>query len=239
MEKRNTQLYNGILLNLLSSYSETQIRIFLATINKVVTKHYKITNEENREDIYSYDSLTVEIPLEFYKENIKSKYGEVAYKEIIKGINIPIKITDGNITRNINIIDEIIYDESTRNITVIFDEKYFEYVILLSNSNYTVIDLEEIKKLSGKYEIGIYLCYWQFVTKGIRKFNIESVRNFFDYNAKSDAELVRKIKIATDKVNNKFGYNIIIDTDTYRRKLSNVALVFPKGKRKVLKNYLY
>lgn len=233
MESRNTQIANELLINLLSNYNETQIRIFLATINKAVTKHYAITTELNRDDIYNYDSLEVDISLEFYRQYIKGIYKESNYRDIIKGINIPITLKDGNKERTINIIDEIIYNKETKVFTVKFDEEYFEYVIILSKSDYTVIDLEEVKLLSGKYEIGVYLCYWQFITKGIRLFTIDTCRNFFDYDSDNNRELMRFIRNAVDKVNKKLGYKINVETEIKNRKTTNINLVFPKGKKKV------
>lgn len=236
--KRNTQLANEILMELITTYRENQIRIFLATINKVLAQHYAIKRDTESEDdmdtLENYSTLEVDIPLDFYKEyGAKGEYTIKKWKEIIKSIMIPIVIKENGTYKAINIIDEIEYDYNSKNFHVVFDEKYFEYVLLLEDKGYTIIDLEEIKKLDGKYEIGIYLAMWQFIEKGKRMFTIEGCKNYFDYSGNETKELMRQLRKSVENVNNKMGYKINVNTVVYNKAITNINLEFPKGRRKI------
>jgi plasmid replication initiation protein len=233
-ESRNTQIANEILMNLISTYKETQIKVFLATINKATTKHYAITEEENRDDIYNYDSLEVDIPLDFYKQyGLKGGYTIKQIRDIVKSINIPIEIMREGKVDYINVIDHIEYDFDLKMFTVYFKEEYFEYVILLRNSDYTVIDLAEIKKLESKYEMGLYLMYWQFITTGKRYFTIEGCKNYFGFCGHTNRVMMKYIRQALESIDDKLGYKIRVETETYNKVITNVNFSFKKGRKKV------
>ena len=232
-EERKTQIANEILINLLMNYKERQIRVFLATLNKAATKYYAI-EKENSEMNECGESLSVDITLEFYKKyGGKGNNSKEVWKELINSINIPIIIYNGNKKSAIYLIEQIDYYEDEEMFTVYFNDDYFEYVILLRDNNYTIIDLEELNLLSGKYEMGIYLSYWQFVEQGKRIFTLDSCIGFFAYESDSVKEFTRSLRKAIKSVNEKLNYNMGIETQTKNKKITHINFVFPKGKRKV------
>lgn len=234
IEERKTQLANEILTNMLMNYKEQQLRIFLATLNKAATKYYAI-ERDNASANEMGESLTVNIPLEFYKQyGGKGRYTKDSWEEIVKGINIPLQINNENIKSTINLISRIdfYYDEEYFEIT--FNEDYFEYVILLRDNNYTIIDLEELNLLSGKYEIGIYLAYWQFIEQGIRVFTLERCKKFFSFNGEQTKEFTRALKKALDSIHKKLGYNITMQNQIKNKKITHINFIFPRGKRKTV-----
>ncbi|WP_346962381.1 hypothetical protein, partial [Clostridium sp.] len=101
------------------------------------------------------------------------------------------------------------------------------------------IDLEEIRKLKGKYEIGLYLAMWQFIDKGERIFSIDGCKRYFDYKGKTNKELMRNIRNATENINRKMNYKIKIDTTVRNREIVNVSVKFPKRRKKVSKQVKY
>ena len=231
-EERKTQIANEILTNLLMNYKERQLRIFLATLNKAATKYYAIENDNSAINECG-ESLSVNITLDFYKKyGGKANNSKDTWKELINSINIPITIYKENKTSAIYLIEQIDYYEDEEMFTIYFNDEYFEYIILLRESNYTIVDLEELNQLSGKYEIGIYLAYWQFIEQGKRIFNIESCKKFFNYESNSIKEFTRALRKATDSVNKKLNYKISIETETKKKNITYINFVYPKGKRK-------
>jgi hypothetical protein len=232
-EERKTQIANEILINLLMNYKERQIRVFLATLNKAATKYYAI-EKDNSEMNECGESLSVDITLDFYKKyGGKGNDSKEVWKELINSINIPIIIYNGNKKSAIYLIEQIDFYEDEEMFTVYFNDDFFEYVILLRESNYTIIDLEELNLLSGKYEIGVYLSYWQFVEQGKRIFTLEGCKNFFGYESDNTKEFMRSIRKAIKSVNNKLNYSIDAETQTKNKRITHINVVFPRGKRKV------
>lgn len=232
-ESRNTQIANEILMNLITTYKETQIKVFLATINKATTKHYSIENDNPSANECGL-SLYVDIPLEFYKQyGFKGGYTIKQMREIVRSINIPIEIMENGKIDTINIIDHIEYDIYSKVFTVYFKEDYFEYVILLRDSDYTVIDLAEVKQLESKYEMGLYLMYWQFITTGKRYFTIEGCKNYFGYCGQTNRVMMKYIRQALENIDAKLGYKISVETETYNKLITNVNFSFKKGRKKV------
>jgi len=237
-EERKTQLANEILTNMLMNYKEQQLRIFLATLNKATTKYYAIYGEQEV-DNFKGEVLEVEIPLSFYKEyGGKGKYTKDSWEEVVKGINIPIQINEGNINSTINLIKRIDFYIQEEKFLITFDENYFEFVILLRNSNYTIIDLEELKQLSGKYEIGLYLAYWQFVEQGKRMFTTDGCEKFFSFQGDQTKEFTRALRKSIQSIHNKLGYQIEMKTQVKNKKITHIHFVFPKGKRKTVSSII-
>ncbi|GEM_PF-3762841 len=242
-KERNTQLANEILMELINTYEENQIRVFLATINKVLTKHYAITRDAREEDenaIENYCTLEVEIPLSFYKEyGAKGEYSIEKWKDIVEAIMVKIRIKEEGKIKTLNLISSIEFDYETNIFYILFNQDNFEYVLLLRDRNYTVIDLEEIRKLKGKYEIGLYLAMWQFIDKGERVFSIDGCKRYFDYKGKTNKEFMRNIRKATENINRKMNYKIKIDTVVKNREIINVSVKFPKRRKKVSRQVQY
>lgn len=233
-EERKTQLANEILTNMLMSYKEQQLRIFLATLNKATTKYYAI-DRDGEIDKFKGEVLEVEIPLSFYKEyGGKGKYTKDSWEEIVKGINIPIQINEGNIKSTINLIKRIDFYVEEEKFLITFDENYFEFVILLRDSNYTIIDLEELNLLSGKYEIGLYLAYWQFVEQGKRIFTADGCEKFFSFQGEQMKEFTRALRKSINSIHKKLGYQIEMKTQVKNKKITHINFIFPKGKRKTV-----
>ncbi|MEG1256626.1 hypothetical protein [Clostridium sp.] len=235
---RNTQLANEILMELITTYKENQIRIFLATINKALVQHYAIKRDTDSEDdidtMESYCTLEVDIPLGFYKEyGARKNYTRQEWNELIRSIMLPITIKEEGRERIINLIDEIDFDYETNNFHILFDENYFEYVLLFRESSYTVIDLGEIKQLSGKFEIGLYLAMWQFIQTGKRLFTTDSCKRYFNCRAFENKTLMKELRKAVKNINAKMGYKIELSTIINNKTITNIMLEFHIGKRKV------
>lgn len=233
-DERKTQLANEILTNMLINYKEQQLRIFLATLNKATTKYYAI-ERDNSDYNQCGEYLEVEIPLSFYKQyGGKGKYTKESWEQIVKGINIPINIKKDNIKSTINLISRIDFYIEEEKFLITFNEDYFEYVILLRDNNYTIIDLEELNKLSGKYEIGLYLAYWQFVEQGKRLFTTEGCKTFFSYKGEKLKEFTRALRKAIDSINEKLGYSINLETQISNKKITHINFTFKRGKKKTV-----
>ena len=238
--KRNTQLANEILMGLFNTYKENQIRVFLATINRVTTQHYAIMKSKESDDIENtmetYNTLEAEISLDFYKEySGKSKYSNKEIQELVKSIMIPVFIQEENSLISINLIKQIEFDYERKNFIITFNEEYYDYILLIRDSNYTVIDIEEIKKLKGKYEIGLYLTMWQFISKGKRIFTIDGCKRYFNSLNYDNRAFVKTLKSAAKSLNDRMGYDIKISTVITDKKISGIILNYKPRSRKVTK----
>lgn len=232
--ERKTQLANEILIELLNSYKETQVKIFLATINKFLAMCYAQERDngtlENVLDTGMYHSYSVEIPLEFYKEYTTSKaFSKEEWKEIVKSIVLLITIKEGSVSRSINIIDEVDFDKETDKFTVVFDEKYIEYVLLLNRGNFSILDLEEVRKLKGKFELGLYFIMKQYKSTGKAIFTMDRLKHYFGKSGCSDKYILEHVRKSIENMNSTFNCKFKLDTIKNGRNINDVVITFPKN----------
>lgn len=235
-EERKTQLANEILMELLTTYKENQIRIFLATINKFLSKSYayvKSCGISGDEPIDFYrdgdDGFQITVPLSFYKEyGIKKRYTQDEWEEIMESMIIPIRIKEGSETKIINIIDEVIFNRDKQQFTIIFDEKYIEYILLINRNNFSIIDLGDIKELNGKYQIGLYLLTRKYTKTGKAMFTMESIKKYFGKCGCSDKYILKEVREARDYMCWNLGYDINLNTIKKGRKVTNIEITFPR-----------
>lgn len=179
--ERKTKVSNYILKNMLSNYSDTQIKFFMMVINKAVSAHYAKTTEDNRDDVYNYCSEEITISLDFIKQYKGKKHltrNDII--EIMESLHITLKLIDENgYLTTLSSIERITFENDKNQFRIILTEDALEYLILISE-NYSCLDLEFLKDLRGKYEIGLYIIYCMYnkLKQKSKYYSIEELQEF-------------------------------------------------------------
>lgn len=201
--ERLTKVNNDVLKNIFSNFNVNQIKIFLILLNKAITLHYASSDERIQENVL--DFLEIDIPISFinkYKGNKHLTKKEIF--DIFESLNILFKFesSNGDIIA-FPIIDTMYFYNSQNKISVTLREEALEYLILVS-SNYTCLDLNFVKDLKGKYELGLYMLISMYKGLSNKKkfFSIEDLKYFFNVFG-SNNDLLKYIRKAQSSLNSK------------------------------------
>lgn len=221
--ERITKVNNLVLKNIFANYNVNQIRFFLMLVNKAVTLHYASSDERVQENIL--DCNEINIPISFinkYKGNKHLTKNEIF--DIFESLNILFKIEEpnGDILA-FPIIDTMYFSNSENRILVTLREEAFEYLILVSR-NYTCLDLNFLKDLKGKYELGLYMLFTMYKGLSNKKkfFTIEELKDFFNV-AGSNNDLLKYIRKAQSSLNKK-GLNFELTPIKNGRSIKQILL---------------
>lgn len=225
MNKRETKLDNEIIFNLFKEYSVMDIKFLISIINRLLTKHKALQNENSEEKI---EVLELGISLDFFR-NYKGKKNLTLKEilEIIKKINsYGILIYEDNTYKRINIIKETEYNEKYKSVKIHFNDSALEYLIYVRD-NFTLIDLNEIKDLNSKYEMGLYLLIRMFRKTGVILKTIPDLKKYFAMECENKI-LFNNLRIAALKLENKFGFKIKFEYKKVGKKIDRVIINFFK-----------
>lgn len=221
--ERLTKVNNDILKNIFSNYNVTQIKFFLMLLNKAITLHYASTDERVQEEVL--DFLEINLPISFinkYKGNKHLTKNEIF--DIFESLNILFKFENNNGDLiAFPIIDTMCFYNSENKISVTLREEALEYLVLVSK-NYTCLDLNFIKDLKGKYEVGLYMLVSMYSGLNNKRkfFSMEELKEFFDVFG-SNNDLLKYIKKAQCSLNNK-GLNFELTQIKNGRTVSQLLL---------------
>ena len=225
MEERKTKIESELLKNLILDNNTTKIKLFMIILNKSISKYYgqpEYSREIERE---------LSLPMSFvnkYKGASKLTTKEIV--EFIKEINISIRFYDDDIEkeRSINVIEECAFDEYVFNI--IFNETAIEYMLMISEK-YTIIDLEVLKELTGKYEIGLYAmyCMYKNLKHKSKIYKVPELKKFLGVRPKKNSDLIASLNNAISKLDN-LGIEIGYSTQKERNKIIGITFTFKKIK---------
>ena len=224
-EERQTKLSNEIIFNLFREYNVTDIKFLMSIINRLLTRYKALENAKVEENI---DILEIGISIDFLKK-YKGKKNLTLNEmlDITKKISsFGILVIEGDDYRRINVFKEITYNERYKSIKAIFNDSVMDYIVLI-NDNFTLIDLNEIKDLSSKYELGLYLLVQMFKKTGVILKSIDSLKKYFMMKCDNKI-LFNNLRIAALKLNDKFNYNIKIEYEKQGRKIDKVIIKFKK-----------
>ncbi|MGG5463454.1 replication initiation protein [Clostridium sp. B9] len=204
--ERLTKVNNDVLKNVFSNYNVNQIKFFLILLNKAITLHYASSDERVQENVL--DCLEIDIPISFinkYKGNKHLTKNEIF--DIFESLNILFKFenSNGDLVA-FPIIDTMCFYNSENKISITLREEALDYLVLVSR-NYTCLDLNFVKDLKGKYEIGLYMLISMYSGLSNKKkfFNIEELKDFFNVFG-SNNDLLKYIRKAQSSLINK-GFN--------------------------------
>ena len=199
--ERLTKVNNDVLKNVFSNYNVNQIKFFLILLNKAITLHYAY-------DTIQENTLDIDIPISFinkYKGNKHLTKNEIF--DIFESLNILFKFenSNGDLVA-FPIIDTMCFYNSENKISITLREEALDYLVLVSR-NYTCLDLNFVKDLKGKYEIGLYMLISMYsgLTNKKKFFSIEELKNFFNVFG-SNNDLLKYIRKAQSSLINK-GFN--------------------------------
>ncbi|MGL4453803.1 MAG: replication initiation protein [Sarcina sp.] len=228
MEKEKlTKISNQIIFNLLKDYSVVEIKILTTIINRFISNYKKMENE-NFADYELEDLLELGITKEYFDSYRGRK--KLSVKEVDKILKLiasmGLSIKDDYTYTQINIISKIEYNERYESFRITFNEEAIEYLILIQE-NFTLVDLNVVKDLSGKYELGIYLLTTMYKGTGIVFKHVDWMKDFFGTNANS-GDLKRSLESAINKLNKKYDYNINLEFETKRKRIEKIILRFKR-----------
>lgn len=219
--RRETKISNEILKNLLLDNSTTQIKLFLMILNKAISKHYAVIKNNYNDEINEIDR-EVNLSMEFinkYKGSKRLTTREIF--EFMKELDVKIRFEEeGEKTRIVNVLSSIKYDNSE--FIIKFNNDAIQYLILIAN-NYSIIDLEILKNLTGKYEIGLYAmnCMYSSLKSKSKIYTIEDFKKFIGVNVKKNNDMTRRIDKAILKLKNE-DINLEYEVKTKSRKMSHL-----------------
>lgn len=219
--ERNTKIENEMLKNLIIDNNTVQIKLFMTILNKAISKHY--SQGEYIEEVESELNLSMDF-VKKYKGESKLTTREIM--NFIKDINVKIRFYDEEIEENrvINVIREFQYNDY--DFIIKFDEEAIKYVVLVAN-NYTLIDLEILKHLKGKYEIGLYVIQAMYKKLKHKKkiFELEEFKKFIGIKEKKITQITDGIDKAISKLE-KLGINVDYELYKRGRKISDITFMF-------------
>ena len=217
---RETKISNEILKRLLGSYNLNHIRVFLKVLNKSISKSYAMMKTEMIDEDMLVDYGALEIEINY--QDIKKEYGrKIGREEIVTFIEdmASIKLSYKDIKKGKKIIktvcpfSSIEYCEDDDKFTFYLNESEIELLILI-NKKYTILKLEDVNKITSKYEFAIYIWYNMYKGLGQIEFTIEEIKEFL-YTGGSTYDTLKYLRKAIKTVNEKLGYEII-ETDKKR-----------------------
>lgn len=228
MEKEKlTKISNQIIFNLLKDYSVVEIKILTTIINRFISNYKKMENE-NFADYELEDLLELGITKDYFDSYRGRK--RLSVKEVDKILKLiasmGLSIKDDYTYTQINIISKIEYNERYESFKITFNEEAIEYLILIQE-NFTLVDLNVVKDLSGKYELGIYLLTTMYKSTGIVFKHIDWMKDFFGTSANS-GDLKRSLESAVKKLNKNYDYNINLEFETKRKRIEKIILRFKR-----------
>jgi len=225
--KRNTKVSNEILKNLFMNYDIIQIKFFLMILNKAVSSHWAKTTDANRDEIINYDSTFVYLPIDFIKEYKGKKHlTKSEISDIMYSLHIVFKLKDkqGNI-KTLSTVDEIVFEEENNRFVIILNENAMDYLVLISD-NYSCLDLNFLKDLKGKYEVGLYMifCMFKNITHKSKYYTIDELKDFFNVNGSAN-DILKYIAKSINILDLK-GLKINMTTLKNGNKIQNVFFNF-------------
>lgn len=201
--ERRTKVSNYILKNLFTNYSETQIKFFMMIINKAVSAHYAKTSEDNRDDIYNYESDIIIVSLDFIRQYKGKKHMTISeIYDTMESLHIVLRLIDDNgYIATLSAIEEIVFEEDREQFRITLTEKAMEYLVLVSEK-YSCLDLDFLKDLRGKYEIGLYIIYCMY--KGLKQkskyYTIDELKQFLNVVGGATKDTIKYVDKAKEKL---------------------------------------
>lgn len=218
---RDTKIENEMLKNLILDNNTNQIKLFMMILNKAIAKHY--AQGEYIEEVESEINLSMEF-IKKYKGDSKLSTREIM--EFIKDISVKIRFYDEDINeiRVIPVIREFQYNDY--DFIIKFNEEAIQYAVLVAN-NYTIIDLEILKELKGKYEIGIYVIQAMYRKLKHKKkiFELEEFKKFVGVKESKITQLTAGIDKAIAKLK-KLGVEVDYEVHKRGRKITDITFLF-------------
>lgn len=224
MAMRETKFSNDIIYNLLQDYKVTDIKILSVMVNRLITKYKSLENEEAEDNI----DLEIGISLDFFKKYKGKK--KLTVSEIISIIDkistFGIKSHTKDIYKKINIISNVEYNKRYKSFKICFNHNAIDYLVEVYKK-FTLIDLEEVKDFSSKYELGLYILISMYKNTGKIIKNIEDLKIFF--NMKNDTKiLMNNLRNAKAKLYEKLGYKIKFTPIKAGRKIERLEIKFER-----------
>lgn len=224
-EKRETKLSNDIVFNLFTEYNVTDIKLLLSIVNRLLSRCKALESQDINENI---DVLEIGISMDFFRKYKGKK--NLTLKEILEIIrkvcSFGILIKSDETYRRINIVKEIEYNNKYKSVKISFNESATEYLIFI-NDNFTLIDLNEIKDLSSKYELGLYLLMQMYKSTGTILKTIPDLKQYFMMECENKI-LFNNLRIAALKLEKRFGYKIKFNTQKIGKKINKFSITFRK-----------
>lgn len=244
-KERLTKISNYTMERMLNYYNDLQIKFFFLVLNKAISGHYaRASDGENYRNIISSDDRVLEIPTSFIKEYGSSNmYPEKTNNKHPNSMSNVLRelatlnlefIIDGNKTI-MPVLKKAMYIEERASFIITINDCIAEYLILI-DSDYSKVDLEVLKLLHGKYEIGMYFIYCKYnkFRKGKKQaFNINTISDMI--NCKIDnGVMMGKIRKAIKKLNDILNKNnntenidyMKIETAKYNNKITGMSIEF-------------
>lgn len=226
--ERKTKVSNEILKNLFINYDALQIKFFLMILNKAVSSHWAKTTENNRDDIINYDSTLIYLPLDFIKKYKGRKHlTKSEISNIMFSLHIVFKLYDDNgHLKTLSTVNQITFENENNRFLISLNENAMDYLVLISD-NYSCLDLNFLKELKSKYEIGLYIifCMYKNLSKNKSKyFTIDELKSFFNVKGSAN-DLLKYVSKSISKLSIK-GLNITLTPIKRGRKIETIIFTF-------------
>lgn len=161
-------IHNSIIKGMIKNRTDNQIKIFAAILNRAFLEYSKNQTKE----------LIIKVPLNFFRGVIKSNNKIKEFTNDIESLKNPSYLF--NEGKCINIIDKV--EENDSEYVIYFNDESLEYITIKQQSNYTIIRLDILKELRGKYEIGLYIiyCMYRGLKQKSKNYSIEELQDFLN-----------------------------------------------------------
>lgn len=181
-------IHNSILKGIMINRTDRQIKIFVAILNRAFLEYSKNQTGE----------LKIKVPVKFFRSVIKSNNKIKEFTEDIESLRKPSYVY--NEDKYINIIEEL--EEKDAEYTMSFSIESLDYITIKQQSNYTIIRLDTLKDLRGKYEIGLYIIYCMH--KGLKQkskhYTIDELKQFLNVVGGATKDTVKYVDKAKEKL---------------------------------------
>lgn len=227
---RKTKVSNQILKRLLVRYDLVHIRIFLAVLNKAISKSYSMmkNNYITEDDINEYGAEDINITMAdikkmHSKKNLTKKEIE-NFMENMASIKLTYndKIGVKNIIRTVLPFSSIEYCEEEQQFTFSLNEKEIELLILIKDK-YTILDLNDVMALKSKYEFAVYVWFNMYKTFKTIELDMQEIKEFLNSSG-SNNDILKYIRKAIDNINIKLNYNIQYSEKKIGRLIKSIRL---------------
>ena len=216
---------------------ELQMKNLLASKSKDDTIFYRDLEYANEYQSDYYDYNKISIPISVFNEyGFKKHLTNNEKIDIIRKIaSIQFIFPTKKKFKCYNFVKKAEYDVDTEIVNVTFNEELL--FLVLPDNDYSYLSNRDLLELDGKWEVGIYLKYRQFIEKGVIYLGIDGIKEYFKLYEKYKAKTIhQKLEKAINSLNDKLGLQlklIALKQSNDNHSITEFIISFPKQTKKI------
>ena len=239
LNKKFARVTKGTVTKNFSELSEKEFKLFCYIVSEIQVRH-ELASKSDR-DVYHLEGKEKEIDdVNVVEILVNKKFPEI-YKsyltikeveKVVAGVqSMVISITKENEIIFVNPFEAKISFEPLT-VTIKVKEEIVDYIIYLKN-NWLAIYTDELKELTGKFMIGLYLKYRQYENTGFIRMKIDDAKKYFECESYETKMFVNRLKTYIEKFNAKFKekgiqLELVIERNESARKVTHIFIKINK-----------